>query len=33
MKNNPPPRAPEPKSEARQSGEAEVDDDSGFVRF
>jgi methyl-accepting chemotaxis protein len=33
MKNNPPPRSPEPKREARQSGEAEVDDDSGFVRF
>ena len=33
MKNNPPPKAPEPKSEARQSGEAEVDDESGFVRF
>jgi methyl-accepting chemotaxis protein len=33
MKNNPPPKSPEPKSETRQSGQSEVDDESGFVRF
>ncbi len=34
MKNNPPPpKAPEPTSEARQSGESQADDESGFVRF